>query len=221
MAGHGRATSTEHAGGTGGAPLPVVRLVAGLVKAMAIQHAMHWHQRRPGSGSGLQAGHHGRPQQSHQLGVCGLHLRCPGAAGAVGRWPSQGSGDPACRAPAPAQAGQQLRAVGGPLWQDISGPPARGVRSAPAVPRCRWCGWSLAWSRQWRSSTAGTGTREGRALARGCGLHKPGTAKRPGRCGVPGEGPVRAVFRHSAKACRQGGKAGGQWLARVGKLGAV
>ena len=52
-------------------------------------------------------------------------------------------------------------------------------------------------------------------------MHKPVTAKRPGRWGVPREGPVRAVFRHSAKACRQGGKPGGQWLARPEKVGAI
>ena len=58
MAGHGRATSTGHARCTVSAPLPLVWLVwlvwlvAGLVKAVAIQHAGHRHQRRPGSSSG-------------------------------------------------------------------------------------------------------------------------------------------------------------------------
>ena len=112
MAGHGRATSTGHAGCTVGAPLPLVRLVAGLVKVVAVQHARHRHQRGQGRSSGPQAGRQVRPRPSHQHGACGLHGRCPAAAGAAGGWPGQGSGDPARQAPAPMKAGQWLGAAG-------------------------------------------------------------------------------------------------------------
>jgi hypothetical protein len=174
----------------------------------------------PGTGSSAgraaAQGHHGRPRPSHQHGVCGLHGRCAAAAGVAGGWPSPGDGDPARQATAPMKAGQWLGVACEPASQATAKPPARGMRVALAVPRCRWCGWWLAWSRQWRSSTPGTGTSAGRAASQGHHGrprpgHQHGARALHGQCaaaagvagvagGWPGQGGGDPACRASAPA---------------------